>query len=88
MQYLPGPVQPSSDQQDPHDVGVQCRHLKLQLRSYLGSRIPPGFHGNQAGFGDAGVEAAVHQAADVADPQFIHSTLKSRAQIESHTQFR
>lgn len=76
--HLPGLVHPSPDQQHSHGVGVQRGHLKLQLRPDPRPRVPPGFHGDQVGLGNAGVEAAVHQAAHVAHGQFIHLSLQNR----------
>lgn len=67
----PGAVQPSTDQQNPHTVSIKSGHLKLQLGADPRPGVAPGFHGNEVGFGNAGVEAAVHQAADMADAEFI-----------------
>lgn len=64
--HLPGPVQSTSDEQHSHRVSVECSHLKLQLCTDSWPCVPPSFHRDQVGFEDAGVEAAMHQAAHVA----------------------
>lgn len=82
VSHLPGPVHPSSDQQHSHSVGVERSHLKLQLCSDPRPRVAPRLHRDQVGFGDAGVKAAVHQAAHVAHSEFIHLTLSTEPQSE------